>query len=411
MVGAMKTIVFIESNQFGTSKEAITIAKRMGYCVLLFTAKRNPINTSTFPDVDHFVFFYSLFNKNKLIEEINAFQKNGYQICACLSFLDPYISYAAKLAKQLGLFGLSIEALSVMENKIFVRETLKGLSSSPFFAVFMPNTPINIFAKEYEPYLPFIIKSPASNGSKDVMLVKNLDELKKGLHSLQKKMQNPLPILIEEYLLGPQYLIEVLVHNGKTTIVGVIEQEILEGDAFIVIGYHFPASIKEEELSSLLECVNDIINQLGLTDGSCHLEMRLAQGGWKLVEINPRMSGGAMNIMIEEGTGINLVEEILKMNLGEQPSLEKTRNQHVYTQYVTINTSGRLLKVTGEERARNHKGIQYVYVKPVEGSILTIPFSMGNRYACVVAAADSAEQAKASAIEAAQEIRFYLEPL
>ena len=74
-------------------------------------------------------------------------------------------------------------------------------------------------------------------------------------------------------------------------------------------------------ISKLEVAIKKILTTLEMVHGSCHLEMRWCKGVWKFIEINPRMSGGAMNRLIIEGTGINLVKEIIKMNLGQEPEL------------------------------------------------------------------------------------------
>lgn len=405
----MKTIVFIGSNQFGTSHEALRAAKEMGYSVILFTDKRQHLQHHKFPDVDQIVYFHDLFDEIQVLKELEALKTSGKQLCACVSFIDPFVSYTAKLASELGLFRLSADALAIMENKIKVRDQLKHLPTSPFYAVYDSHTSIKDFTKKNELSIPLIIKSPVSNGSKDVFLAETAEEFKENLQSLHNQTPD-LPILIEEYLIGPQYLVEVLVLNGHIEIVCVIEQETTYPDIFIVVGYQFPAQLKDDEYLSLTKSVQDIIQQLGLQNGSCHLEMKNVHGAWKLVEINPRMSGGAMNRIIEEGTGINLVKEILKLNVGEEVSLIRSRDFHVYAKYLTFETSGKLLHVTGEDLAWEHDGVKYVYVKPIVGKIVTAPYSMGNRYACVIAAANSPEGAKATALSAAQEIKFYVEP-
>ncbi|MBU8879955.1 ATP-grasp domain-containing protein [Bacillus sp. FJAT-29790] len=402
----MKTIVFIGCSNFGTSKEALTIAKEMGYFVVLFTNKK----IHKFPDVDHFVFIKDLQDEEKVIDEITKLKETGKQICACISFIDPYVSYAAKLSDHLGLVKLSADSLFIMENKIRVREKLTNLSSSPFYKIFNHDLPVDQFVQKYNAFLPLILKPPASNGSKNVLLVETPEKFKAGLKFLQKRSPRQ-PVLVEEYLCGPQFLIEIIVHKNKLTVVGVIEQEVTKNERFIVIGYSYPAMLKDEEYKNLLDSIADIIDQMGFSNGSCHLEMRMVQGKWKLVEINPRMSGGAMNRMIEEGTGMNLIKEILRLSLGEKPSLIESRKQHVYARYLTISTRGKLLKVTGREQALKHKDVKYVHIKPQEGSILIDPHTMGNRYACIIAAAESPEQARTSAIAAAKEIKFYLEPL
>ena len=175
-------------------------------------------------------------------------------------------------------------------------------------------------------------------------------------------------------------------------------------------GYGYPARLEDDAYKKLILSVTSIIHEIGLENGSCHLEMKLVQGEWKLIEMNPRMSGGVMNIVIEAGTGINLIEEIVTMNLGRPPSLKKSREQFVYAHYITVRRQGRLLKVYGEKQAWEHEGVKYVWIKPALGSVITTPYSMGNRYGCIITTSDSLKKAK-ELLAAAKEIKFYMESL
>lgn len=407
----METIVFIGSNKYGTSKEALVIAKEMGYCVVLFTDRITYMtNSFEFPEVDQFVFMKDLMVEQLVMDEVEKLKEMGREICACVSLIDPYVSYAARLSKHLGLAEISAESLSLMENKITIRKKLNNLSLTPFYTiVHSEDSPLD-FEKKDNFFFPCILKPPTSNGSRDVLLIETLEKLKSTLKLVQKKYPHS-SFLIEEFLRGPQYLVEIVVYNKEIKFVGVVEQEVQYNGRFIVIGYKFPAIMEIEERRNLDTCISSIIEQTGLSNGSCHMEMKLVDGEWKLIEVNPRMSGGAMNRVIEEGTGINLVKEILNVYLGKEPTLRETRKRHVYARYLTIGSRGKLLKVTGEELALKHEGVKYVHIRPLEGRILTKPYSMGNRYACIIAASEFPEQAEAITLEAAKEIKFYLQPI
>ncbi|SER97756.1 ATP-grasp domain-containing protein [Psychrobacillus sp. OK032] len=406
----MKTIVFIGCYKSGTSKEALMIAKEMGYCVVLCTDKTKYMtNNPDFSEVDQFVYIEDLLDEQQMVEEITRLMKKGKQICACISLIDPYVSYAARLSKHFGLAKTSVDSLELMENKIAIREKLKNLPITPFYIIFHPDDSLEKFEKDYKSLFPFIIKPPISNGSKDVLFVETKKMLADALRLLQMNHPNN-PLLIEEFLQGPQYLVEILVYNNEIKFLGLVEQKVLYNGRFIVTGYKFPGKVEMEEYRSLYACISSILKQIDLSNGSCHMEMKLVQGKWKLIEINPRMAGGAMNRIIKEGTGINLIKEILKVHLGEEPILLEKRKKHVYAKYLTIGSRGKLLKITGKELALMHDGVKYVHIKPLEGRIITTPYSMGNRYACVIAVSETAEQAEAIALEAAKEIKFYLEP-
>jgi len=410
MVG-MQTIVFIGSNKSGTSKEALITSTEMGYFTVLLTDRKKFIRQRTeFPEVNQMMFVENLLEKDKILSIIKDLEQNGKQIRAVISFIDPFVSYAGKLSEELGLVQLSIDALSIIEDKSRFRTHLKGLPISPHFTVFQSDKPIYKFIEEFDGSFPLVLKSPVSNGSKDVLPVYTINELSEGLQFLNKKFPNKA-ILMEEYLIGPQYLIEVMVVNGEIFIIAVIEQEILNGHRFIITGYIYPGLLSMEEYEELETAVFSIIRKLELINGTCHLEMRNVNGLWKLIEINPRMSGGAMNRIVHEGTGINLVKETIKLFLGIEPNLEKSVMNYVYAKYLIVDSKGKLIKVTGKGRALKHNGVKEVFVKPKKGAVLRKPQSMGDRYAYVIAVSDTAESAKNAAVTAANEIKFYLEPL
>lgn len=383
----------------------------MGYTVVLLTEKKSFQNDEElFSEVDHFVYMPNLIDEKAIIQQIKELEKQGLQLCAVLSFIDPYVSMAAAISNDMGLTDLSVAALKLMENKIDLRTHLKPHESSPWYAIFQTNDSPKAFTDHHQDLLPFIIKPPISNGSKDVVLAASRTELIRQLTQLQKKYPHD-PLLVEEFLEGPQYLVELFVLQEKIIIIGIIEQDIHYNGRFIVTGYSFPALLTEHELNSLQRTISSIVKKLGLETGSCHLEMKLVSGQWKLIEMNPRMSGGAMNRIIEEGSGTNLIQSVIDLHLGKKLSIVETPKQYVYAKYLTVNSLGKLLKVTGIERAEVQEGVTYVSIKPSIGSVMTAPTSMGHRHACIIAVSPTAGLAKQIALKAAKEIRFYIEPL
>lgn len=372
-------------------------AKEMGYNVVLLTDRKKLLSQKhEFPEVDKMCYVEKM---ETVMFTIERLVKQGFTIGAVLSFIDPFVSLASRIQGELGLFALSSDALFLLEDKTRFRNTLSGLSSSPFFTIYDGTSTV-----EY-PGHPIIIKPPASNGSKDVILVKSEPEFKKSIKIAKH------PVLIEEYLQGPQYLIEVMVVEGKIHVLGILEQEIMNGERFIVTGYQFPAALNEINETKLFDEIEAIIAKIALHNGNCHLEMRLVGEEWKLIEINPRMSGGAMNRILLEGTGVNVAKEVINLNLGMEPNLEASKMNSVYAKFITIGARGRLVKVTGKNRALKHKGVKEVYVKPRKGTVLIKPRSLGQRYAYVLAIGKTPEEAKRIAVESAKEIRFVMESL
>ncbi|MEI4769156.1 ATP-grasp domain-containing protein [Psychrobacillus sp. FJAT-51614] len=405
----MKTIIFVGSNKSGSSRDALKAAARLGFFTVLLTDREIYLeNRLDFPEV-HQMVLTELTNYNLLKACIRGIQEQGKKIEAILSFIDPYVHVAAKLSKELNLSKVTPEPLEKMEDKVMTRELLKGLPVSPYFETYKKEDSLEIFIAQQKSYFPLIVKTPISTGSKDVLLVEDEKQLTKCINSFVDKGSDE--ILVEEYLVGPQYLIEACVYDGKVQIIAVLEQDIKLFERFIVTGYTLLADMDKDFHNKIYETVCSILERFNMDNGSCHIEMRLVNNEWKLIEINPRISGGAMNRIIEIAYGFNLVEETIKIFLGQEPNFERKYKKFVYAQYLTIDSTGTLIKVTGRKRVSRLPGVEEVFIKPKKGKLLHPPLSMGDRYGYILASSANKEKAISIAKEAAKEIRFYIEPI
>jgi biotin carboxylase len=407
-VSYMQTIVFIETNKSGSSRDAIKAAEKMGYFTVLFTSRKKTIEQrKEYPDV-HEMYYDELTNLDRLRSSIDKLVNAGKRVKAIVSFVDSYVYLASLLSEEYCNSKIPAKAVDIMENKVKTRLTLNDNRYNPQYVIFHKTESLDELIAQQKQYLPVIVKSPSSTGSKDVFLVSTINELEKRIKQLQMMCPNE-QILIEEYLEGTQYLIEALVYDNEVMIGAIIEQEITKKQRFIVTGYSVLADVSTEQLNELKNIITSLITDLGFTNGSLHVEIRHTnKGEWKVIEVNPRMSGGAMNQMLNAAFGINYVEETLKIWLGIKPSLNRTKNKYTFTKYLTLAASGILEKVTGKKKATNCPGVVDVYVKPRRGSRLSLPYSMGNRYAYVIAAANTKEKAFEYANNAAKQIQFHL---
>ncbi|MBM7609927.1 biotin carboxylase [Lysinibacillus composti] len=404
----MRTIIFLHTTKSGSSREAIKAAEKLGYFTVLLTNSKNFIKQRVnFPDV-HRMILVDLTNLQEIKKTIESNQRQGLLIEGIVSFVDPFVSLAVELHEEYCNGCLSLNAIKAMEDKTLTRELLKDLPCTPKF--------IKLNGTEFEESIstitehlsyPLMIKSPFSTASRDVFKVENDRELRKSVKLLTRRYPDVM-ILIEEYLDGPQYLVETVVVNEEIHILAIFQQELVNLERFIITGYNLLNEIDQDFFETIEGAVKNIIETLELKTGACHLEIRIVENEVKLIEINPRISGAAMNRMIDIAYGINLVEETLKIQLGMEPNLTRKWEKHLFTKYIFVSTSGILEKVTGKKRALLCPGVEEVYIKPKKGTFLSPPKSMGQRYGYVIATGDTSELAKENAKNAAKEIRFHL---
>ncbi|WP_107923786.1 ATP-grasp domain-containing protein [Lysinibacillus parviboronicapiens] len=401
----MKAIIFIGTNKSGSSREAIRAAEKLGYLTVLFTNNEKQLQQrKAYPDI-HKMIFIDTSDIEEMKDKIYDLSKIGLDIKTIVSFVDPYVHIASILCDEFCDNYTSSEAIEMMEDKEKTRNFLKDQPYSPEFFLIKPHESLT-----KKMVYPLIVKSPKSTGSKDVLLAEDESQLDKHLRFLRSK--NPgETMMIEEYIEGPQYLVEAFVYKRQAHIIGIIEQEITQGKRFIITGYGVLAEVPNDIQTGIEEVLHSIVKAFNIENGTLHLELRLTKNGWKLIEINPRISGGAMNNMLLAAFGFSLVEETLKLFLGEHPNVNPRHKKFIFTKYVIIDSRGILERVIGKTRATNATNVVEVYVKPRKGTILTPPLSMGHRYAYVIAEGATLAEAQNNATTAAKEIKFLLKAL
>ena len=139
-----------------------------------------------------------------------------------------------------------------MEDKTATRNALKKNATTPKFEIYEPTDDLeHTIHKDYK--FPIIVKSAISKASKDVYFVENKFEMEKAIKKIIKLYPSQ-KIVLDEYLDGPQYLVEVLVHNGNINIVAIIKQEITKNIKFIVTGYAIELDLESELYKKLSSC-------------------------------------------------------------------------------------------------------------------------------------------------------------
>ena len=381
--------------------DALAAAVVLGYSAILLTDRKSFLR---WKHKTVQIIYMDSMDKENIHNQIIQLIQSGYDIQSIISFVDPFVSMASNLSNEFCGSTISSKALELMEDKLNTRLALqknKATCNFEMIPVGKSKTSITTF--------PLILKKPMSNGSKDVFYIENEKEFAIIVKKLTKR--NPgRQLLVEEFIEGPQYVIEVVVVDAVPIIVAIIRQEIEKDFTFIVTAYEFVIEMDEVVYRSLWKTVNSIINEIGLHNGTCHFEMRYSSEGWKLIELNPRISGGAMNRMIKEAFGIDLVLETIKLYLGEEPDLIRKKRRFVHSSYITINSTGYLLEVEGVEQAASCPGVVDVHVKSSIGATMMPPVSMGHRYGYVMAIGASPEEARERARNAVKLIKFYIEP-
>ncbi len=125
------------------------------------------------------------------------------------------------------------------------------------------------------------------------------------------------PLLIEEYLPGPELSIDGVLTAGDLTVTAVFDKPGMpDGPTFEETLLVTPSRLAEGTLAAAVRTAADAARALGLSTGPVHAELRICDRGPAMLELAPRSIGGLCSRALSFPGGASLEEIILANALG-----------------------------------------------------------------------------------------------
>lgn len=161
-------------------------------------------------------------------------------------------------------------------------------------------------------------------------------------------------VLIEQFIEGPEFSVEVIVWQGEPYVLTVTDKKTTEAPYFVELGHNQPSIFPEEIQQKLKDGAIAGIKALGLSNCAAHCELKVQDGEAYLMEIGARMGGDFISTELTHlSTGIDMVAATISVVLGMEPNLQPTEEKHgVCIRYFTPQP-GKLIAVEGEENLKD----------------------------------------------------------
>ena len=329
------------------------------------------------------------------------------QIAGVLALNDYGVPTAAVVAKELGLPGISPEVAANATSKLAMRKiwSEKQVPSARFSDVTCIDKVKNA-AKEIG--YPIIVKPACSlgGGSRGVSLVTHERELPGAVVFAQEYYEDKT-VLVEEYLVGSEYSVEVLVWRGTARILGIGENVKNPPPYRVNKKIVYPAEMEPEKLSESREAIESALIALGMTQGMAHVEFCMTKTGPKLIEIGARCGGGSIpGSVIYEATGVSVIDQAIRLSVGLKPEgLRAIRNRFCVYHFLTP-PPGRLEAISGLDAALSVPGVVDIELFKSPGDEIG-PLRTGlDRAGAVIACREDRKEAEYVAVSAEERIVF-----
>ncbi|MEV7504122.1 ATP-grasp domain-containing protein [Streptomyces sp. NPDC093018] len=276
----------------------------------------------------------------------------GAEIAGVLSSSEYFVATAAELADRLGLPGPAADAVRACRNKTIQRRLLAGAG-----------VPVPGFTEAGEVAeavdaaarlgLPVVVKPVQGSGSVGVRLCASLGEVADHAGTLlaatvnERGLAAPTRILVESYLTGREFSVEVVGHEAVMT----VAKHVGPPPVFVETGHDLPADLPTRQRDALTTCAVAAVRALGLGWGAAHVELRLDGDTPRVIEVNPRLAGGMIPELVRRACGIDLITAQVRAAAGLPVTLERDRDAGASIRFLTVEAAGILGPADAVEEA------------------------------------------------------------
>lgn len=377
----MKKLFIIGASDF--QLPAIIEAKEMGLYVGV--ADYNPMAVGV-PFADEF-FNVSTIDEKGILEAAKRFEADGI-ITLCT---DMPMRALATVCEELELQGIDIKTAitSTDKGKMIQNFEQNGIEHPGYYIInkgeYKPN-----FSHKLK--FPVITKPTDNSGSRGIMLCNNEKELEDAIKYSSINGRDG-DVIIEEFMEGPEFSVEVMVVDGKANILQVTDKLTTGEPHFVEIGHSQPSTMSGGKLKAIKDLAGRAALAVGIQNGPAHAEIIYTNEGPKMVEIGARMGGGCITThLVPLSTGISMTKATIQNSLGEIPDLTPKFSKGAAIRFI-IPKPGKVISISGKEDAEKVPGVKVVDIQCRIGQILGNLENGTSRIGYVIAQGNTAEEA------------------
>ena len=216
--------------------------------------------------------------------------------------------------------------------------------------------------------------------------------------------------LVEQFVDGPEVALEGMLTRGELRVLALFDKpDPLDGPFFEETIYVTPSRLAAKTQAEIARIAAQAARALGLSEGPIHAELRLAQDGPSVIEVNARSIGGLCSRALRFGSGTSLEELIIRHALEEDGDLPQRQSQASGVMMIPTTRAGRLVEVRGLDKATAVSGVDDVTISAHLGQRL-IPLPEGSQYlGFIFARAESPEAVEAALRDSHSKLEFVVE--
>ena len=309
---------------------------------------------------------------------------------------------------SLGLSGISKSMARRATNKYLMREAFAkyGAPSPQSYCTVDADEAWSIFCEKFDTNA--ILKPSRNSGSRGIAKVERSISKEQFLKLYERAYQvsRDKQVLIEQFIEGPEFSVEIIVWNGGVNVLAVTDKKTTGAPYFVELGHNQPSVFPKDIVEKVKAAAIAGVKALELTNCACHAEIKVENGNAYIMEIGARLGGDFISTELTHlSTGIDMVAADVNVALGIAPDLEsKDKKQGACIRYFCPRP-GKLVSIEGIECLNDERiYLSEIYCK--EGDDIGEVNSSLDRSGHVIVVAETSKEAIEIAEEVICKIKF-----
>ncbi|MGZ0150537.1 pyridoxal-phosphate dependent enzyme [Kribbella sp. WER1] len=389
-----RRVLFVESNTTGTGILAMQRVRELGLTPVLLTSSATRYRGVAETDCE--IVRCDTNDQAALSEAVHeAFDPQ--EVAGVTTTSEFYLEAAAVLAAELGLPGNPPEAVRRCRDKSETRKSLTAASLPQPVSVRV-GTAGDVAAAVARTGLPCVVKPVADSASTGVLLCETVEQASEQVTLLLGLMHNvrmqpqPCGVLVEQFVEGAELSVETVFVDGRCHVVGITRKGLSRRPVFVELRHAFPAALDEITALEVRQVVTEALAATGIGHGVCHTELRLAEAGPTVIEINARPAGGMIPELIRLAGGADLLDQQLRAAADLPIAIGDLPTRTTGIAFITSTSDGEVSTIDGLEEARSQEGVAAVHTSCRPGDRIRAAVDAYDRLGHVIATGESVEQ-------------------
>ncbi|MFF3489370.1 ATP-grasp domain-containing protein [Streptomyces sp. NPDC002701] len=304
---------------------------------------------------------------------------NDHTVGGVLAYMEHHVQTAALLAQHLGLPGSSPQSMAACRDKALSRRLMaeQQVPSARFVQASSPEA-----AAAFADLMgyPVIVKPRSQAGSAGVVRADTAAAVRAAFHEASRASvmdlhrYGPAGVLVEEYLDGPEISVETAVLGaGRVRILAVTRKLPAPANSTQEYGHVVDARDPLLHEPALIQLIESAVAAHDITLGVLCIEVKLTSAGPRIVEVNGRLGGDLLPVLVRRAMGIELAQVAADLAAGMQPRLRPVLQRAAAVAFAYPSTSGTLQQLALRTERAQTPGLERMVLTHTPGALVSAP--------------------------------------